>query len=81
MELGDDYILDLQSKMATRWSSTKLLWSSTKLIWSSSKVFWSSLLTSPLSLFRILGPDERGREARQDPRGVGGTQHRRLHRP
>lgn len=35
MELGDDYVLDLQSKMASRWSSTKLLWSSTKLIWSS----------------------------------------------
>lgn len=41
MELGDDYVLDLQSKMTSRWSSSKLL--------------LSSVLTGPLSLFQNTG--------------------------
>lgn len=64
LELGDDYILDLQSELASL-----LMEELVKTVGS-----------RPGGVFRILGSDERGREAGQDSGGVGGTQHCGLHR-
>lgn len=65
--MGDDYILDLQSERHCHCRHHTL---------SRGHPNKHHLCVS----VRILGPDERRREARQDPGSVGRPQYRRLHR-